>query len=519
MNGLRRTIGLALLTLFALGLRVWVVLALSTDHTRPLAYEHGCIAENLLAGKGFSIQFLGQQGPTSQQSPFYPLLLAAFYRGLGTNSPAAILGVQLLQCVAGAALVLMVVWLAWSLLPDRPSIGWIAGLMEAVYPSHLYMVTHLQVAIWAALALTLLLAIVVSARWQATWTGAILAGVVAGTLLLVEPILCLAVPICAAVFWLGALRVRSDCRIKVDGERWTVAGNGDMGVVFSPANCRLPTADGVLRGSGIARASKQVALMAAVATVIIAPWTIRNWLVHGEPVFIKSTFGYAFWQGNCPGSWGTDKVPKAVAEETRLTNDGTLRGIDRALWEARYETVYIDDLALKPTGYRDFVGLSEPQRSRLLGARAWQFIRAHPSAYVHLCLKRLQYFLLFDETNPKAANRLYRISTVVWLVLGLVGLLVSWQQWRSLWPTYAIFLAVMLFHTLVIVSARFRIPVEPMSFVWASAAIAPLVVRLFARRPIRVLRPGEVSRDPLPPQPVLRGPHYRIIARRPGVRR
>jgi hypothetical protein len=236
-------------------------------------------------------------------------------------------------------------------------------------------------------------------------------------------------------------------------------------------------------------------------------------------VFIKSTFGYAFWQGNCPGSWGTDKVPKAVAEEARLTNDGTLRGMDRALWEARYETVYIDDLALKPTGYRDFMGLSEPQRSRLLGARAWQFICAHPGTYVRLCLQRLQYFLLFDETNPKAANRLYRVTTVAWLVLGLVGLLVSWPRWRSLWPTYAIFLVVTLFHTLVIVSARFRIPVEPMSFIWASAAIAPLVVRRVGPRPIRVLRPGEVSRDPLPPRPALSGPHYRIGARRPGVRR
>ena len=51
--------------------------------------------------------------------------------------------------------------------------------------------------------------------------------------------------------------------------------------------------------------------MAGVALLVIAPWTVRNWLVHGEPVFIKSTFGYAFWQGNSPGSWGTDKVPKA----------------------------------------------------------------------------------------------------------------------------------------------------------------------------------------------------------------
>ena len=96
---------------------------------------------------------------------------------------------------------------------------------------------------------------------------------------------------------------------------------------------------------------------------------------------------------------------------------------------------------------------------------------------MRLCLKRLHYFLLFDETNPKASHWLYRVTTVVWLVLAVVGALVSSPQRRRLWPTYAVFLAVMLFHTLVIVSARFRIPVEPLSLIWAAAAVAPLVAR------------------------------------------
>jgi hypothetical protein len=354
--------------------------------------------------------------------------------------------------------------------------------MAAVYPSHLYMVTHVQVVVWAALVLTLLLAIVASRRWQATWSGAILAGGVAGILLLVEPILCLALPICAAAFFLGERR-------------------------------RL--GPGYSRPIAVAR----VAAMAGVAALVIAPWMIRNYVVHGELVFIKSTFGYAFWQGNSPGSWGTDKVPKASAEAARRDHDGTLRGRDRALWEARFKTVYIDDLALKPGGYREFAGLSEPQRSRLLGQRAWQFIRDNPGTYAHLCLKRLQYFLLFDETNPKAANRLYRITTVVWLVLAFVGLLASGNRWRSLWPTYAIFLAVMAFHALVIVSSRFRMPVEPLSFLWASAAVTPLLARVFAPRRIRVLPPRHTPRDPLMPAHALRGPHYRASARRLRVRR
>jgi len=477
MNGSRRIIGLVLLGGLALGLRLAVVWALSADHVGPVAYEHGQIAENLLAGWGFSIEFLGTEGPTSQQAPFYPLLLAAAWACFGVATPEAILAVQLLQCLAGTALVLAVAWLGWSLLPDRPSVGWVAALGAAVYPTHLYMVTHLQVALWAALVLTVLLAICVSPGWRATRRGAIVAGCLAGMLLLVEPILGLALPICAVAFWLGE-------------------GEGSWRARFG----RAPLA--------------RAALMAAIAATIITPWTIRNWLVHRRLVPIKSTLGYAFWQGNNPISWGTDKIPKPSAELLRLAHDGTLGGMNRALWEARNETLYIDDVLLKPSGYREFAGLSEPERSRLLGRRAWQFVQDNPAQYGRLCLRRLQYFLLFDETNPKAANRLYRISTVAWLVLAGIGLSISRGRWRALWPTYAIFAAVLLFHSLVIVSARFRIPVEPLTFVWAATAMAPLAVRLLRRPQIRVYRPGEQARDPFEAEHVLRTPRYDVPMRR-----
>jgi hypothetical protein len=288
-------------------------------------------------------------------------------------------------------------------------------------------------------------------------------------LLLIEPILALALPVCALVFWLS------------EGDR-TWMGR------FSRA------------------AVGRVALMAGMAAIVIAPWTFRNWLVHGEPVFIKSTFGYALWQANNPASWGTDKIPKPSADSLRRRHDGTLSDMDRALWEARHETLYIDDVLLKPDGYREFAGLSEPERSRLLGRRAWRFIRSQPSQYARLCARRLQYFLLFDDTNPKAANRLYRLATVAWLVLAMIGLWISLPHARRLWPTYAIFALLALFHTLVIVSARFRIPLEPMSFIWAAMAVAPLAVRLVPGRRIRVFRPGEHPHDPFGRPQILRGP-------------
>jgi hypothetical protein len=230
-------------------------------------------------------------------------------------------------------------------------------------------------------------------------------------------------------------------------------------------------------------------------------------------VFIKSTFGYAFWQANNPVSWGTDKIPQPSAETTRLAHDGTLAGAHRAVNEARLQTIYIDDLLLAPGGFREFQGLSEPARSRLLSARAWDFIRNEPARYLSLCLRRLRYFLLFDETNPKAANAVYRASTVVWLAMSLIGVLALRPQWPRLWPTLAIFGAVMAFHSLTIVSARFRIPVEPLSFVWAAAPLAMLVDRLGPRRQSRAAPPMPAQSKGRPH--ALQGPHARLKPRVP----
>jgi hypothetical protein len=466
----RKTIGWVMLAAIALALRVALVLAVSTEHRAPLTYEHGEIAQNLLAGRGFTVRFLGQDGPTSQQAPLYPLMLAGAFWIFGAGTPEAILAMQLVQCVAGTALVLCVAWLARMVAPQRPLVGWLAGWGAALYPPHVYMPTHIQVVTWSALVLTLITAVVLSTHRRPTARRAVLAGLLGGLLLLLDPILVLAFPF--LVLCHSPFRVARSHRAPRDENRAERQRNLDS----VPALAAFPHAEHEDYVS-LPRSAFAPVFMALVTLATIAPCLARNWMVHGEFVFIKSTFGYAFWQGNNPASWGTDKVPKASAEQLRQQHDGTLAAIDRALWEARHETVYIDDLLLKPSGYREFAGLSEPQRSRLLGRRAWDFIRANPGRYAQLCLARLRYFLLFDETNPKAAHPAYRIATLAWLALAAAGLIVCWRkaQFGDLWAhgtLLAIFAVVTLFHTLTIASARFRIPLEPLSFVWCAAAVA-----------------------------------------------
>ncbi|HEX3656417.1 MAG TPA: hypothetical protein VHV55_11445 [Pirellulales bacterium] len=428
-----RSWGLLALGALALAARLACIAVVGDATSGPVTYEHGEIAANLLAGRGFSCRFLGAEGPTSQQAPLYPLLLAGCYWLLGQGH-LAILAIQLGQALLGSATALLTASLAWSLVPAKRSVGWLAGAVVALYPPHVYMVTHVQVVTLATFLLTAALALAARAQSARTWRGAAFAGLTAGLLLLVDPILALALP------WLAALR-------------WMAGGNS------LPAGRRLV----------------QTAVMAGVAVGVVAPWIVRNYWVHAELVFVKSTFGYAFWQGNNPQSWGTDKVPQPAARQLLAAAEGaSLAEMNRSLWAARHKTLYIDDVVLTPADYRQLAAVSEPRRSAMLGRRAWQFVRTQPAAYARLCWNRLRYFLLLDETNPKTSHPLYRWSSIAWLALTVIGGLSAGRLWKRLWPLAGVFGSLLVFHTLTITSSRFRMPLEPLSLVWAAAGLLSL---------------------------------------------
>jgi hypothetical protein len=224
-----------------------------------------------------------------------------------------------------------------------------------------------------------------------------------------------------------------------------------------------------------AEAARLIAMMWLVAACGVAPWIVRNAAVHGEFVAVKSTFGYAFWQGNCALSQGTDKVVRTSVEtvlEGRSEGSG-LAAVNRTLWAARHEAGYIDDIALSQADRRRLGGLSEPERSRVLFRQAIAELEQTPGRYLTLCLRRLHYFWLFDETNPKTRTWVYRGGHLGLTLLALLGLGLARPQVRtSLGPTVVTALLISVFHMLTIVSARFHIPIEPLMAVWAGAGLS-----------------------------------------------
>jgi hypothetical protein len=427
-----------LLVVLAIAVRASAVLVLQS-HTVPRStYEHGEIAANLLAGRGFSMHFLGSDGPTSQQAPVYPALVALAFAIGGVDSPKSLLILELGQSLLGGVLVLGVLRLCRGVAPDEPRLGWLAGSIVAIHPTMIYAATHVQVALLGTTALVWALAQAYQAGTSRRVRDALITGGLLALLALVDPILSLgAIGIFSAV-WVG-----QDNRPKA-----------------TSATCRL------------------VAIVLLAATAGVLPWLIRNAFVHKEFVAIKSTFGYAFWQGNCAVSEGTDKVVRPSVERAvaRCGAESTLSGFNRAIWEARHEAGYLDDIALSQDDRKWLGTFSEPERSRILFRRAIADLRDDPARYGWLCWRRLRYFLLFDETNPKSRVLAYRLPHVALTVLAALGLLMAGPSVRRrLAPTVWTTLAITTFHALTIVSARFHVPVEPLMAVWIAAGASRML--------------------------------------------
>src|SRR3712207_6970359 len=122
----RVALGLIVLAIVA---RATAVLVLQSHAVPRSTFEHGEIAANLLAGKGFSVRFLGAEGPTSQQAPVYPVLVAAAYALGGVGTPRALLILELGQAALGGVLVAGVLGLAREVAPERPRVAALAGLV------------------------------------------------------------------------------------------------------------------------------------------------------------------------------------------------------------------------------------------------------------------------------------------------------------------------------------------------------------------------------------------------------
>ena len=163
---------------------------------------------------------------------------------------------------------------------------------------------------------------------------------------------------------------------------------------------------------------------ALALALVIAPWTIRNQRVMGEPIALRSNF------------W----LEAAIANHSAALSDAPRR----AVWSQRMRTVHPFGGPEGATAFRAAGG--ELAYGRLLGRETRAWIRAHPADFIRLSLRHYRQFYIPDRWQfglTKWARPVGLRALLIQAVgvFGIAGLLWGLVQRRRFYGYIAIYVA------------------------------------------------------------------------------
>ena len=197
--------------------------------------------------------------PTAFRPVGYPAFLSVVYMVFGHSWLAGYIVNTILSAVA----VPLTYRLAREFLTGQLSL--VAAGVVALLPSHISYTAFMSTeSLYAVLVLVTLIATCHLVRYP-IWKNAALLGLIIGIGVYVRPLLIL-FPVVVGLIILAHSRT------------WKVRSTIGL-----------------------------VCLTMAVSLATILPWTVRNYLVMGEPILIPTNGGYNFYEGNGPGATGEQR--------------------------------------------------------------------------------------------------------------------------------------------------------------------------------------------------------------------
>jgi len=323
------------------------------------------------------------------RGPIYPVLLAGVWSVVGIDRYGPVVA---MHAVIGVATCLVFFMLARRFVPRRAAVA--AALAVALYPpSNYYALRFMTESLFG-----LILGLFVFACYRADESQRVgswaLVGVIAGVAALTRPSAVLLAPATAAWVGLAQRRVHS------------------------------------------------AAVLLVGAIIVIAPWTIRNYVVSGEFVPVATGGGYSFWIGNRLASDGLDEDE---LDPARLTGFRAERGL------------------IEGPGPRLHI---TPAMDRRFTAAALNGIAQAPWESLKLLVKRTGR-LWFSAYTPERRQWNWVLALVngTLLVGALIGLRRLVQQGRRVWPLVFPVVYIAIVHTLVLATVRYSVPVVPILIV------------------------------------------------------
>jgi len=406
---LRAATSLTLICLVALGLRLGFafnkVRQIPQEIVGAVEFEQetGSIAYALATGKGFSSPFRKETGPTAWLTPVYPLLVAGTFRIFGVFTRGAFFAVVFLNALFSAA-VCAPVYFAGKRIGGLV-VGSAAAWLWAIFPNAVMMPYEWvwDTCLAALLAATLFwtsLELAESRRWR-DWCGY---GLLWGFTLMTNPALGALLPFLLA--W-AAFRAQRSLKL------------------------------------GLAKP----ALAAGIAVLCCVPWAVRNYLVFGRFVPLRSNFPLELYIGNNNNYASPQYVwPPKISKEREILRYFRLG-----------ETAFMDEEMRK----------------------AMEFIRAHPKIFMELNEARFVEFWTglpapidaFRTTDSVIVRVLLLCNTTAALggLLGIVMLIVKRSPWVIPAAAYPAIFPVVYYITHP--NLRYRHPIDPIVLLLAVVGV------------------------------------------------
>jgi 4-amino-4-deoxy-L-arabinose transferase-like glycosyltransferase len=413
--------------LAVLFVRVLYVLA-APSYPSDAYKDYETIAENIVAGRGYSASpgFYGHTdvAPTAYFAPIYTYFYAAALYMSESYSDSYLL-IRLVQCFVSAISVVLLFKIA-SRLFGR-STAFLTCMIFVIHPIYSHFVGQCSEATFVIMICLLCVHMSLGLAGRPSMKGSLLLGLAMGVAVLLNPSLSPGLLVLA------------------------------LYLAYTGRKRPLHTARNILA-------------MVVLALLTVMPWTIRNYLVFNEFVFVKSSLGLNLWMGN-----------NEFATGTPIFDGGD--GVDFAE-ESRGAYPLLADVK----------SMNEARRDKVFMKAALSYMKDNPGRTVWLTVKKAFYFWIYDRYKVKTLARRkamearraliwrgYAIVNVVMVGLCLAAVSLLWRR-KDLNMDRTVILVFIFSISLVYMVAvvghlRFRVPLEPFVQMFAMFAISAMAGR------------------------------------------
>ena len=394
--------------------------------------------------------------PDAVIPPLYSYVLAGVYAVLGRNGLAVAASNILFDCLS----IICLYQIGKRLFKRGDWIGALAGLLYAVYPYLIFQnLTLIDTAFFMTLLYAFVLLIVLlrerSALDKGTWGLALLTGVILGLSMLTRALLP-ALALLMALWFLFRLSL------------WQTIAR------------LLP--------------------VAVVGLVVMLPWIIRNYNVYGALVPTALNYGDNFYQGNSEYT-----IPYFRAGyDVQWVPAPPIKASDALSLQASQERFAfgVSYLQTHPEQIPDLIWTKflvhwsidiAPRKNPVSGQVPRLDYHGNAiqatDAQGDLQLGQLPPGDPVGEYSSPLFDRVGRpIHIVYWgglLLLGIVGIVLTWRQWRDASLLWFVQISMMVMYIIFHPSTRYRVPTDPLLFLFSAYTLLWLWQRLQQRLSVR----------------------------------